>query len=122
MKDDLIRYPFADMHETASTQQSQLNQFWPNHQAHLNQHILSPASLLMKEASEPFQQHINTWNTTLEQHYRALHSFLSTLDMGATTMETTDHKNSLGFSDHPGIDTRSRFSKYPEFAKCKGFD
>jgi uncharacterized protein YukE len=116
MKDDFIRYPFADMHETASTQHTQLNQFWLTHQAHLNQHILSPASLLMKEASDPFQQHINSWNTNLEQHYHALHSFLSTLDLGATAMETADHNTSLGFDNGPST------NKYPEFAKYKGYD
>ncbi len=95
--DGNILYPYDNLHTTVTTQRTAINNTWQLHQSHLQQNILTPASQLMKEAAEPFQQHINDWNQTLEEHYQAFHTFLDLLHTGTTDMQTQDTAISQGF-------------------------
>ena len=96
IQDDTIQYPLDTLQCTAGTQRNALNDAWQNHQAHIQQHILTPALSLI-HGGDTLHQHISSWNQTLEDHYNALHTFLNVLDGSATTMGTADTNVSKGF-------------------------
>jgi|SRR5579859_4976561 len=96
-KGDAIQYPIDDLRTIAATQHKALNDTWQNHQTHLNQYILTPASTLPKDVADAFRSHMTSWHQTLQDHYDALHTLLNVLDTGATNMEQQDKDVSKEF-------------------------
>jgi hypothetical protein len=83
-------YPLDDMHTTASTQRTLLEDSWQSHQHYLNTTILYPASQLLTEAAGPFEQHMATWSQGMQKYYEALIALADQLDQGATAMGAQD--------------------------------
>lgn len=98
-EDDTIQYPIDNLHTTAMTQHKVLNDAWQKHQTHLSQSILTPGSTLPKDIADPFYSYMMSWHQNLQYHFDALHTFLDTLDTGATDMEVQDANIGKAFQD-----------------------